>query len=184
MRKGFELLKTRRFDKSINFEDLEKNYNIIIPNLYKLFAETFVLDENCISYDLYLHPEYNDTRYLTYFSYLKKPEIEFSGFNTVVNSILFSKEIENKDNIEYLIIGHNTSGGIALGLYGDKKDIIFLYTPDGYPEEYTKLSENIFEFTRNLEEVCQSENEVDGIQYSKFYKNWGDKVWKVRSSDS
>jgi len=180
MKKGFELLKTKDYTDIISIESLEKKYGITIPNLYRVFAQTFVLGENCISSDLFYHPKFNDNRYVSYFGYTKKPEIEFSGFNTIENSILFSIEIENKDDIEYLAIGYNTIGGISIGIKGDKKDVVFLYTPDGYPEEYTKLCDNIFEFMKGLEEIVQPEEYLDGVKYSQLYKNWGDDIWRVR----
>jgi len=181
MRRAFELLKTRKIEDSIDISALESSHGILIPDMYRLFAETFTLGKDCISFDLYFHPKYKDERYVSYFSYAKMPEIEFAGFNTPENAIIYSKDIEDKEDIEYLTIGYNTIGGIALGLKGDKKDVVFLYNPNRNPE-YTRLCDDIFEFVRGLEEILQPEEDLDGVRFDQLYKNWGDKNWQVRES--
>ena len=80
MRKGFELLKTRETSSEINFEKLEKIYNLETPLLYKIFINNFSTNEGSISYDVFYHPEYKDKRYLSYYSFLPKPEIDFTKY--------------------------------------------------------------------------------------------------------
>jgi len=114
MRKGFELLKSRNTINASNIESLERKYNLEIPLLYRLFVSNFSTEE--ILCEMFYHPKFNDERYISFYIFSPKPEIEFSGFNTAEKSILFSREIEGKDNIDYLTIGHCNVGGILLGL--------------------------------------------------------------------
>jgi hypothetical protein len=180
MRKGFELLKTNKENELNNIEVLEKNYGIEIPTLYKVFISNFLVGENSISYEMFHHPTFNDERYASYYIFSLKPEIDFSGFNSVENSILFSKEIEDKENVDYLTIGHCSIGGILLGLKNDKKDMIYYYDPDVYPYTHTKIADNIFGFVGGLEEVLQSEEYLEGVKFSQFYKNWGEDFWRIK----
>ncbi|MEW4923633.1 hypothetical protein [Algibacter sp. 2305UL17-15] len=129
MRKGFELLKTKKEAEIINIEALEKEHNLEIPPLYKVFVNSFSTEENSISYEMFYHPTFKDERYISYFTFSLKPEIDFSGFNSVENSILFSKDIEGKDDIDYLTIGHCSIGGILVGLKGDDVEKVFYYDP-------------------------------------------------------
>lgn len=180
MKKGFELLKTKQETKTINTEILEKEYNLEIPLLYKVFVNNFSTEENSISYEMFYHPTFKDERYISYCTFSLKPEIDFSGFNSVENSILFSKDIEGKENIDYLTIGHCSVGGILLGIKNDNKDKVYYYNPDSYPDTHLLIANNIFEFIKKLEEIIQPEEYLEGVKYSQLYKNWGDKVWKVR----
>ncbi len=179
MRRAFELLKTRKKEDSIDVGELERKHNILIPDLYKLFAETFILGEDCIAPNLFFHPQYKDERYVSYVLYNKDPEMQLEAFNTLENAILYAKDLEEKDDIEYLTVGYNVIGGIAVGLKGHKRDVVFLADPSEQPE-YTKLCNNIFEFVKGLEEVPQPEEYLDGVKFDQLYKNWGDTIWQVR----
>ncbi|WP_435261459.1 hypothetical protein [Tenacibaculum sp. nBUS_03] len=180
MRKSFELLKVKEEKEFNNIYCLEKKNNICFPPSYKIFINNFLVGENGISYEMFYHPTFKDKRYLSYFTFSLKPEIDFSGFNSIEDSILFSKEIEDKDDIDYLTIGHCAIGGILLGLKGDKKDFIYYYDPDGYPNTHTKIADNIFNFVSALKEVMQPEEYLDGVKFYQLYKNWGDKTWRVK----
>ncbi len=129
---------------------------------------------------MFYHPKFKDERYISYYTFTDKPEIDFTGFNSVRNSILFSKEIEGKEDIDYLTIGYCSVGGILLGLKDDISDKVFYYDPDGCPETHIEIAKNIFEFVRGLKEVVQSEEYLDGVKYSQLYKNWGEDFWRVR----
>lgn len=180
MKRGIELLKSKKESDLIDIQLLEKKHNLNIPLLYKIFIDNFSTNENGISHEVFFHPEFNDERYISYYTFINKPEINFSGFNSVKNSILFSKDIEGKDDIDYLTIGHCSVGGVLLGLKNENRDKIFYYDPDGYPETHIEIANNIFEFIKNIEEVLQPEEYLDGVKYSQLYKNWGEDFWRVR----
>ena len=65
-----------------------------------------------------------------------------------------------------------------LGTRGEHIDRIFRVIWDG-PEDYEKISENIFELIRGLVEVEDPEGLFDGEGYSSLSKEWGDDFWKV-----
>ncbi|AUC13916.1 hypothetical protein BTO06_01545 [Tenacibaculum sp. SZ-18] len=184
MKKGFELLRSRSISDQVNLINLEKKYNLEIPPIYKIFAKNFLLRNNSLSYETYIHPDHNDERYLTYYSYTLKPEIDFTGFNSIEDSMLFAKEIEQKDDIDYLTVGYCTIGGILLGLKGEHKDKTYYYDPDEYPQTHIELTNDIFDFVRGLEEILLSENELPKIKFSQLYKTWGTHSWLVKKIDN
>lgn len=180
MKKGFELLKSRSISDQVNFINLEKKHNLELPPIYKLFAKNFLLKNNFTSHETFVHPNYNDERYLTYYSYSPKPKIDFTGFNSIEESILISKEIEQNDDIHYLTVGYCTIGGVLLGLKGENKDKIYYYEPDGHPKTHIELTNDIFDFVRGLEEKLVPENELPKIKHSQLYKKWGTNSWLVK----
>ncbi|WP_010520244.1 hypothetical protein [Aquimarina agarivorans] len=122
---------------------------------------------------MFYHPEFKDERYISYFTFSKKPEIDFSGFNSLENSIIYSKEIEDTDDIKYLTIGYCSVGGIMMDLNDETQGQIYYYEPDAQNNAYQKIADNIFDFVRNLKEVFESEEHLEGIKYSQLYKKMG-----------
>ena len=136
--RGFELLETRRLNEKIEISAIERKYGVIMPPMYRLFAETF---------------------YLT----LKKKEegeIEFLPVeNLFGDKILFDSlfpiEFCAETYVEYefwrskglmMIGGGPSEGGILLSIEGEDIDSIVYNDAN----KYVKIAKNIFEFFRDV----------------------------------
>ncbi len=176
MKKGIELLFSRNLNDKIDIETLEKQYNIFLPPLYKLFIKSFLIGENKIFHE-YLHKETPHKTELTYFIYEPNPDIMFTGFNPIEQTFVFKDIDDIWVEKKYLPIGHcGFNGGILLGTTDKDKDRIILETVDLQPR-FSILSENIFEFIRGLVLIDNQHCDIDKTQ---LYKNWGEDFWRIR----
>jgi hypothetical protein len=173
---GFELLEARGSADVVDFDAIERRLGLELPPEFRLFAETFALGRE-LRLQTYLHPSFSDERALGYVTVDGHSDIEFVGFNTVDNAVLFSQDIEHVDEIEYLTVGYSVIGGIAVGLRGDKRDVVFVYDPRK-PQLYIELCRGIFGFVRTLREVIEPDGH--GVQLEDLVRPWNGRRWSLR----
>lgn len=63
MKRGFQLLKTKKRSEVITLNSLEEKYGITLPPIYKLFAQTFELTGGAEMSEKYLDLRYDDYYY-------------------------------------------------------------------------------------------------------------------------
>jgi hypothetical protein len=185
MKRGFELLKTRSLDDVIDVSSLEKEYSIELPYLYKLFLQTFKIEEKLIYTDRVYSRHFDDFFECSYFrTELDHDNIMFTGFLPIEQSFHIRETMYDKDDEiitkGYLPIGHSAlNATLHLGTNGDEKDMLILESDKS--QRFTNLQVNIFEFVRSIVLVeVDRDFMVDGILHSQLYKNWGEDFWRVK----
>lgn len=183
MKSGFQLLRTRGLDESIDIDRLEKQYQLKLPPKYRLFCETFILGDESLMFDQYTASgNANDLRHCSFYVYAPNTEVRFAGFNTPENAFEYSQNVDEWIDKKYLPIGHvGFNGAIVVGTQASDQDKIFLHDFDSSPE-YTVLADDIFQFMKGVVlEPIPEEDLIGGAKYSTLYKNWGEDFWRVRS---
>lgn len=145
MRKGFELLETRLIDEKINFSEIEKKHDFLIPPLYKLFLETFKT------------PLMSTKKFIAYFPDEEVGFDDFIGEITKNIKVFRSEESYNKFGMLPIINSGIHSGGICVCLSGENIDKIYLNN-EVFEGKYQLIANNIFELIRGLIEVEDGEN--------------------------
>lgn len=189
MKGGFNLLETRRVDNYIDLIQYEELIEREIPKLYRIFLQTFLIQENCIRKELYSHN--NSLFYCGTFRYKQNkfstiyPDnfIVFDDFVGIENSIdsynenrQYNHDIRVKDMLCVGIAGGNNS--IFVGLELDICDKVYFVTDS----DLYQIADNIFDFVRCIEFLSNTEDieVMADVPYDKLYRNWGEDFWRVR----
>jgi hypothetical protein len=199
MKGGFGLLTTRSLVETLELSEQERKLGEHLPDLYKVFLQSFHIKENCLKKELYQNYRYKDGSlekdftfsYCATFSYNQTNKsvlfpvnhLVFDTFIDIemsVNVFLEEKEFCNDERKKNMLnIGvAGPSGGIYVGLKGEESDrIYFIGDLDMY-----LIAANIFEFVRALEFVSNAENPeiMEKVPYEKLYLNWNETFWRVR----
>ncbi|MEM6967488.1 MAG: hypothetical protein AAF573_22180 [Bacteroidota bacterium] len=171
LKRGFELLKTRPVDDSIDISFLEDKYSFKIPYKYRLFAETFYLNslnKGEFIKDVGKMSEIKLNRVTTnakdyYFDDLFP--LDFCMSSYVENDFWYEKK--------YMQIGGGPpDGGLLLCVSGNDSDKI-IYN-NGH--NYEIVSFDIFDFFRNV----IVEATIDSDKLKNLYKNWGENFWRLK----
>ncbi len=171
MKKGFQLLKTKDINDSL------EEYGIELPEKYRLFVDTYNVGDNSLFSQEYLDSNYNQKRTLLLSFYKPMEDICFVGFNTVKDSIELKEDIEEYKSSKFLPVGYSSyDAGIIISLEGDDKDTVYFDDPNS--DGLVRLCNNIFEFVKGLE--LRFDKEIDS---SKLYKNWGEDFWRIRNRE-
>lgn len=181
MKRGFQLFKTKKRSEVITLNSLEEKYEITLPPIYKLFAQTFELTGSDEMSEKYFDLRYDDYYYCSTVVYEPEPDIIlFGGFNSVENALKFQANDEAWGEEGYLPISSWTYRGIVLGIKEGIKDQVFFDEMDSNPR-FRKIADNIFEFVQNLVFHPMDEELLnEGISFSNLYKTWGEDFWRVR----
>lgn len=181
MRSGFELFKARPLSDPIDLESLERQYELILPPKFKMFAQTFYLGENQILREQFFDKANNDYFDCSAYVYAPNPDVGFSHFNDLKKSFETwnsrgLSDLAYKKN--FFPIGSGNYDGIFVGLDSDNQDKILLL---GYGlNSFEIVSKDIFDFVRGIEIRNLTEDFLMGTKYSQLYKNWGENFWRVR----
>ena len=160
------------FRKSeINIEDLEKQYNCLLPPIYRSFVSTF---EDVLG-DVYITQK-EELKTLTYFRYksatLSFEEILLEDFMKI--EAVFECHRNNDfwiENEVFPITLHSHGGGIVVGAGSSNLDQLFFEHDSGL----VWIEENIFSLIKNLEFV-----QIPDINFKSVYKIWGEDYWRLK----
>jgi hypothetical protein len=178
---GFDLLKTRSLSEQLDIAALEKKCGILLPKMYRLFAETFYLGKEYMQIDKYYSNKFKEN-YNIYSYNHTNDEIGFSefidlesAFNVYSSGGLSDQDYRN----EYFPIADASLGGLFVGTRNDADKII--WDTKRLDNKYEVVADNIFEFVRGLEVKKISGGTAHyQFDYSKLYKNWGEDFWRLR----
>jgi hypothetical protein len=196
MKRGFELLTKK--NTTFNIAELEQQYNVTLPPLFKLFLNYFDI---CGNYSVMFDKVLLKSNYEIYFrSIAFKPQMYGGTFPLKLGLFpivpedyamslpqLFKSFHDDRYEPEWAEYGMYRIftvmyGGIFVGTRAGEEDAIFRVLwemGDGLPE---KIANNIFEFINELEELPMEEEffEHYGFQLNQLYKNWGEDFWRIR----
>lgn len=182
MRSPFNMLTVRTDSKRPDFSKIDG----FVPPIYRLFAETFVLQREsihrpgftslkddsmrtCATYTIHIDEEDDQMELYDFFSVDEISE---------VRQRLYDGQGELKEK-GLLPVGSGSHDIIILvGTLNPAVDHVFL--EKNYGSRLIKVADNIFQFLtmfkfQELEEVF-----IKPYKFSQLYKNWGDDTWKVR----
>lgn len=183
IKRGFELLETRLPEDQLDVEFFEKKYNIVLPPLYKVFMQTFVVKTNEIKGEKLLNKD-ETYSYVAQSMYKGIEGTEsFTSFNELDLVLSIKDEIEEWSTNKYLPIadafdGH---GAILVGTQESNQDQIILHDNDYLASgnhQFIKIADNIFEFTRSL--YLEYEFFAEDVDHTKLYRNWGEEFWRLK----
>jgi len=177
---GFEILKSRPVDDSIDIDALEKKYSFHLPPLYKLFSSCFYLGEEYIFVEKYWSKKHNDffslQSYNFYFgdenigfSYFVPPEHAFEVYNS---GSLSDFDYEQS----YFPIAGSSGNGLYVGTRGELIDKIIWDSGNGR----LVIAENVFEFVRSIHVTfIEKKYLYDEIDQSELYKKHSETFWRL-----
>ena len=182
MRTLFELLRARPLNDYVDIESLEKQEDVVLPPIYKLFVQSFYLGEKKIFREQYYNNLYKDYFDCSSYIYTPNEDIGFICFNSIEDSfnIWRSGGLGDMDYELGLFPVGGGDLGISIGLKDELKDKIITSGLVGSKKYETVLCDNIFEFVRGIEVLDINDDFLYGIKYSQLFKNWGDDFWRVR----
>lgn len=172
---GFDLICLRK--EKVDIKSLEEEYNIILPPIYRVFAEIFDLNKFKRA-EFFLQ---NDKLIPFTMTYLSKEgnDISFDGFSKINDVFQYHDNDDDWLEAGHLPIGGCSHGGaILLGTKGSEIDKIILQDMAG---DLHELSENIFDFAKDIS-YCIYEDNLEKINLNDLYKNWGEDFWRVRNA--
>lgn len=187
MKKGFDFLRTN--DLNIDLNNMEREFGLELPPLFKRFIESFELGKDKLNIDQYLDED-EDLSYLgsIYFNqeedkvYLN----DFLDINQIFNQWKNSVEdIEWKDNklLRIAYLGQAGFGGLYVGCNKNQNwDQIWLFNADK-EIKFKKVAPDIFEFVTSLN-FTKDFSDLEEESYVNLYKNWGEDFWRVREDNS
>lgn len=180
-KRGFELFTTRPPLENIDIDSLEKTHGIKLPPLYKVFMQTFYCTGTEYLYtEKFLKTDNTPSLLAATSAYRGIEGTEsFAGFYDLETVLNAKDQIEEWSGNNYLPIadafhGH---GAILVGTQPQDQDQIILHNDEF--DRFTKIADNIFEFSRNIE--LEVEFYEYHVNHSKLYKNWGENFWRLKS---
>ena len=189
LKRGFELLKTRKQDDRIDIDTLESTHKIVLPPLYKLFVSTFYLGERCMDFEKFYSPVYKDYLASAEISYYPLADgdrpLDIASFIEIDDVLdVWDKSLKLEPEWEkwgFLFITYiGMGGGLYVGTREENKDKIFRVVWD-WEEPYEEICDNIFELVRGLVGIYSPEDVLPGnVTHDQLYKNFGDEYWNVR----
>ncbi|MCO7223827.1 hypothetical protein [Pleionea sp. CnH1-48] len=191
MKSGFGFLKNRPLDNPVDFQTIEQALGLALPSLYRLFAQSFILEEDQLALDYYYDSEIEMPFALSSIEYGPgdipgNSELNILDFYSLEKILFLWKGVEEKEDLwqdkRLLKIGMcaiPADGGIYLGVGPDNQDEIWRVSWDwgGEGEPCAKIAENIFEFVRGFE--TSAGDELKKQYKEKVSMNWGDTYWTI-----
>ena len=183
---GFQLLKTRDLQNSINVLGFETNNKIKLPPLYKIFLETFqvgrrktIIPNNYSYYNKRLEMIRNFGK----FKYYPDEDVLIGEFFELAELIPIMVDIYPKEDeiweMGLLLIGENDMNhSFMVGINEDNQDQIFLERSDLHPR-LVFIANNIFELIRGFS-IQPQERLLGQYKFNQLYRNWGEDFWRVR----
>jgi len=192
MKRGFELVKTRKLINKIDFLEIESKLGYSLPPLYKLFIQNFETGKNSFVNDLFLNPKRNENYILNAPLYEPLKDNEkwflsisyFDDINKVVNDwgsyLCNEKEWDDFKFLRIADIGQG--GGLFVSTRKEDLDVIYQVVWD-WDEPYFKVADNIFELIKGFVLTDVSGDIADDYNTSQLYKNYGEDFWRVREEN-
>ena len=179
---GFNILYDKQNNGSTSI-DVESKHNIILPNEYKLFYDSFKTGKDSLKNDFILRDE-NFLLPLYDFFYGKiedKTYISIYDFVNIYETFsIDSFEIPQDPLVCIAYTNDVGGGGVYMSLneksFGYLYKVKWEYVNDNDAEYPIFLSKNIFEFIQNVRAILM----YDSINFSQVYRNWGEDFWRVR----
>jgi|GEM_PF-2502234 len=173
--------------KIINVKELEEQYQINLPPIYKSFITVFKPHFAHIKYKhrqqqgfgSFIVPLYSSIEKENYS--IDDDEFAFESFKEIDE--VFSFPRSNKGYLKgYLFIAHHGySGGLLVGIEEHNKDKIY-HNTDSTVIEY--IAENIFELIQRIQLVKYHFREYPEVNEADLYKLWGEDFWRVKNDES
>ena len=171
-------------DEILNIDNIEADYNIKLPPIYRAFITTFKPYFNSFKIDDGIDGDKFEFISPKYFSGSSKQEFSIDD-----NSIcpMEFKEPHKLLNVSknqmwagwegdiIFIAEHSYYGGLMLGIKENNADKI--YHNDG--GSTTFIANNIFEFLKGIYYVKDTD-EFPELKLSDLYRNWDEKLWRLR----
>jgi hypothetical protein len=183
MKQGFELLRIRSIDDTLEIKSYEKN-GLLLPPIYKVFVQSFEPDF-AVNTERFLHPQWGDVVDLTIIQYLPLPELimVYELFTLEKSFDVLQSVYQNNEEVmrlKLLPIGECALNGmLMLGTDQNNQDQIFFEQPHG-EQRITLIADNIFKFMRGIRQLPDEKGNIGRYTYSQLYKNWGEDFWRVR----
>ncbi|WP_435254199.1 SMI1/KNR4 family protein [Tenacibaculum sp. A30] len=187
LKRGFELLRTRPMNEMVSISEIEAEYGVEVPPIFREFSKMFDVGQvqNQVKY-VYGNNREQYCGGIVYCpeGYQKdKGEVMFYNFHTLEATVSGFEDDEDWEEAGHLPIamcGHG--GAILLGTKGSEIDCILLQTMS---QKVYRISNNIFDFVRDLVMIATPEEELyEGIKYNQLYKNWGEGFWRVKKDEN
>lgn len=184
MQQGFDFFRT-----NTNNQEYELSSILNLPKLFKLFVSVFEVGSNCLKTDTVLD---EDEEYETIGSIRIKlfDHADSIYLNDFIDSKVILEQWDiSKNEIEWekhellriALLGQAGFGGLYLGCGQDNLDEIWCYNIDS-DIQFIKLSDNIFEFVKQLE-FSKDFSNIDEKEYGSLYKNWNEDFWRIKQED-
>jgi len=179
MKQGLALLTSRSIDDELDIESLEKEYQIQIPPIFRIFSASYALQEEGLYADRVMVGNGSEV-FLNYFVYEPNPDIMFAGFNDLKFALSIMEDDEIWENNGYIPIGAcGFNGAILLGTKNGEEDKIILLDYDD-DSSLTVIAYDIFQFVRGLQLVLETDNiKTHQIDLKKLYKKWDETIWRI-----
>jgi hypothetical protein len=180
------ILKYRDSHENVNIHELQIKYSIMLPPIYKVFAETFCLGEANVIRETYFSKKLNDYFDCKSYNFLFNNEnIGFSHFIEIENAFEVYASGGLSDLMyeqKYFPIASSDGNGLYVGTMGSDTDKILWDGADGNLPKI--ISNNIFEFIRCIDiEDVKEEFLYGNVKHSQLYKNYGEDFWRVRDEN-
>ena len=174
---GFNLLNSRPISDKLNVDHLERQYDIILPSLYRLFVETYRIEDQ-IQIEQFELEGYKHS--LTTFIYEPDEEVGFMEFTKNINLAfkIWEEQTQELKDIGLFPLGISGihQGGIFVGLKDEYEEKIIIDTD--YIDRFKIVSNNVFEFIRGLESVeIEKDYIYKNVDTDNLIKNWKADKW-------
>jgi len=188
---GLKLFQTRQDDLE-GIENFENYFGFTIPPIYKLFQQQFVVERDCLNQVEVYHENAGIN--------LNIVELSFSGkyckYIGLYNFLSLQESISSMKNsysleddiygMGYAMIGECIdNNSLLLGLGKENQDKVYLEDTNLFPsgERIVMVSDNIFDFVKDLS-LIEKDHIGYGIKgYSSLYKNWGETFWRIKNEN-
>lgn len=168
-------------DKVLNINNLEQDYGIELPPIYRSFITVFkpyfahhkIKKSNEEGYKSFIIPFYSSLELNEYTS--DDDELAFESFKEVEE--LLSFEPSNKGHLKDLLFisNHGYGGGLLVGIGENNKDQIF-HNTDSTTVQF--MANNIFELIHKIG-LVQYDFDPPSIDTSNLYRKWGEDFWRI-----
>jgi len=157
MKTGFEFIKSRKLEETINLTNIEQLFNFTFPPIFKIFVENFHFSSKGLQVDKHIddlrgfevpseaiiYSPSKDWANPIYIDQFRELEEILSGFEEEDDWI-----VKGLINIGYTSIGSR----ICLGCLQSNQDQVWEVNDDSvFENKYSFLAENIFVFIRGFD---------------------------------
>ena len=187
MKNGLELLKIRALNETIDVSKFEEDNNLLLPNIYKVFQQTYYLGKDkTFFHEKYLNPSsdrLNGFMIQKFDSFFTSKAIMLNSLYSIEETMEIMKMIFPKEDDVWqqglLLIGENDlNESFFVGINNENIDKIYWERTDLSPR-FIQIADNIFEFIRGIS-VVPNEPYLGKYKLSQLNKNWGEDFWRVR----
>jgi hypothetical protein len=196
MKRGFEFFRTKKLAERIDFDNLELNYKVKLPPLYKLFAQSFELGQEAFQLEKFYNPAKDLYSRIESLSYapgdISGKDVLSIDFFMDINGVFMMWENGLKNEIEWKELGlikigvfaYPNDAGIYLGTSDNNKDEIWRVAWDwsGVGDRCAKISNNIFEFVKGFESRLIQFN-LKNVDVNNLYRKWNEDYWQLNQTE-